>query len=321
MNSFPDNMTPPMVGGVPSTDEPRNGGVVSDLIAEIQEQPGVHVSPIVRMNTQGDVIADGAMEESLESFAKNQTNLKSIEKHDVSEGFVHLPPGGVPVWMGQVNVTPPQLHIEATIDNTPDAVREFADRLRASVDAANGPVDAVNQIRIDGKTVAGTDAGVDKLMGPVRRLAAIDAEIDELEEALKKKKKERDLCDVIACEVMAEAKITSIPLWHNGKPISAYVATEFKCHKKKGIGMGQAVAWLRKNELEWLIDATYSPARLKSHIVEVLAEDDPELPKGFAELFDIYDEKSVRIVRTSKQESTTARAARHLRAIKKKSDG
>lgn len=149
---------------------------------------------------------------------------------------------------------------------------------------------------------------------PFRRLVAVHFECEEMGAALALKSKERALCEELCLTALAEAGVRSIPLVHEGQPVTVYHTSTLRTSKLPGVDSASAVQFFKDNDLGWLVSESYNSSRLAAFVREELAEKRP-LPAQFESFFRVMEDPAVNVIKATHQESKSARAARNYRDV------
>lgn len=150
---------------------------------------------------------------------------------------------------------------------------------------------------------------------PIRQLVECDREIERIQDELDKAKEKREKLAELCQSNFATAGLRSVPLEDaDGYPCSVHLSNKFIVNKREEITTEMVCDVLKAVGLDWMVKPAYPAATLKSWVVEQLALGN-ELPKGITDSFVLLALDDVRVVRTSRKESQTAKAARKLRSL------
>lgn len=149
---------------------------------------------------------------------------------------------------------------------------------------------------------------------PFRRLVALHFTCEEMDAALALKKKERDACEAVCLTALAEAGVKSIPLVHEGQPVTVYSTSTLRTNKLPGIDTAAVVSFFKEADLAWLVSENYNASRLGAYVREELANSRP-LPAQFQSFFLIKEDPAVNVIKATHSESKSARAAKNYREI------
>lgn len=159
--------------------------------------------------------------------------------------------------------------------------------------------------------------GIAAVVQPMRDFAKLHFEIEAEVAALKKKVASMEALGEIVQARLLEMGVKSLPLTHDGQPISVHLHTALHTNKAKDVDMQHACDVLKEHKLGWLVREQYVAATLAAWVKEELAAG-RTLPEPFDQtkddrLFNVSEVTDVRVTRTTRQESASARAARNLR--------